>query len=136
MVVTVSQVNRDDGLRDLEPAIRFRVLMPEASIDHRGGVHERLPSAKERQERAIESSLNWYRENLHDLRRYHKYFLTRDGKEIYLGNGSIEVSASEEGVVYHAPTLIYHYIVDHQYLPPQEFIDAVLRLPHSPQTDL
>lgn len=42
MVVTVSQVNRDDGLRDLEPAIGFRVLMPEAS--------ERLSSAEERQE--------------------------------------------------------------------------------------
>ena len=28
--------------------------------------------------------------------------------------------------VYAAPTLIFHYIVEHQYKPPDEFIDAVL----------
>jgi hypothetical protein len=31
------------------------------------------------------------------------------------------------GVVYVTPTLIYHYIVDHSYLPPAEFIEAVLQ---------
>ncbi len=34
-----------------------------------------------------------------------------------------------------APTLIYHYVVDHQYCPPEEFIEAVLTgpVPGSPQ---
>lgn len=30
------------------------------------------------------------------------------------------------GIVYAAPTMIYHYVVDHHYRPPQEFIQAVL----------
>ena len=31
-----------------------------------------------------------------------------------------------ENAVYMAPALIPHYILDHNYLPPQEFIDAVI----------
>jgi hypothetical protein len=27
--------------------------------------------------------------------------------------------------IYAGPNLVYHYIVDHEYLPPDEFIDAV-----------
>jgi hypothetical protein len=33
------------------------------------------------------------------------------------------------GVLYAAPELIEHYMLDHAYGPPQEFIDAVLRCP-------
>jgi hypothetical protein len=29
-------------------------------------------------------------------------------------------------IVYAAPTMIYHYVVDHHYRPPEEFIQAVL----------
>jgi hypothetical protein len=32
-------------------------------------------------------------------------------------------------VVYAAPRMIYHYVVDHHYLPPEEFIQAVLEGP-------
>lgn len=33
------------------------------------------------------------------------------------------------GVVYLAPAAITHYIEEHSYLPPEEFLDAVLRCP-------
>lgn len=32
-------------------------------------------------------------------------------------------------VVYDAPQMILHYIAEHNYLPPQEFIDAVMNYP-------
>lgn len=41
------------------------------------------------------------------------------------GNGQIRVP-DDNGIWYAAPTLIYHYVADHQYLPPAEFIEAVL----------
>lgn len=49
----------------------------------------------------------------------------RDGCTIRLGFGEIFV-VGKNGLVYYAPNLIYHYVLEHQYLPPQEFIDAVL----------
>lgn len=41
-----------------------------------------------------------------------------------LGNGEIVVKGAKAW--YHAPVLITHYIGRHGYLPPQEFVDAVL----------
>ena len=32
---------------------------------------------------------------------------------------------SESGVIYAAPTLIYHYVEVHEYKPPDEFIRAL-----------
>lgn len=40
-------------------------------------------------------------------------------------SGEIRVFG-ENGVIYASPTMIYHYVKSHHYLPPQEFIDAVL----------
>lgn len=40
------------------------------------------------------------------------------------GNGEIHLQNKKGTFV--APVLIIHYITDHQYCPPQEFIDAVL----------
>jgi hypothetical protein len=45
-------------------------------------------------------------------------------REIVLGSAEIRVSAP--GVTYACPNLIYHYIKDHDYRPPDEFIDAVM----------
>lgn len=44
---------------------------------------------------------------------------------------------SADGKIYAAPELIKHYILDHSYLPPQEFIDAVMTgpIPGSPEYD-
>lgn len=41
-----------------------------------------------------------------------------------MGNGEIVVKGDRAW--YHAPVLITHYVERHEYLPPQEFIDAVL----------
>ena len=50
---------------------------------------------------------------------------TLDGRTVFLG--SAEVRVDGEGVTYAAPNLIYHYVVRHQYRPPDEFIRAVMR---------
>ncbi|MBK9006365.1 MAG: hypothetical protein IPM31_05160 [Anaerolineae bacterium] len=44
-----------------------------------------------------------------------------------IGNGEIRIIG--KGVIYAVPALIYHYVVEHHYMPPQEFIDAVLTGP-------
>lgn len=36
----------------------------------------------------------------------------------------------KDGNVYAAPSLIYHYVTEHGYKPPQEFIDAVMESEH------
>jgi hypothetical protein len=43
------------------------------------------------------------------------------------GNGQIRVNYRKGGalVAYMAPVLVLHYVLEHHYLPPQEFIDAV-----------
>lgn len=51
--------------------------------------------------------------------------IERDGRTLFLGNGEIHVPG-RRGALYSAPTLVYHYVVDHRYKPPQPFIDAVL----------
>jgi hypothetical protein len=50
------------------------------------------------------------------------------GKKIILGTAEIWVRG-KHGITYAAPDLIYHYIKDCEYLPPQEFLDAVDSLP-------
>ncbi|VAW61655.1 hypothetical protein MNBD_GAMMA09-3855 [hydrothermal vent metagenome] len=42
------------------------------------------------------------------------------------GTGEIRVMGSD-GIIYAAPTLILHYIIEHQYAPPDEFLKAVLQ---------
>ena len=44
--------------------------------------------------------------------------------EITLGNGEIQI-AGEGNTVYVAPTMIVHYIMDHHYVPPEAFIEAL-----------
>lgn len=46
-------------------------------------------------------------------------------REIWLGSAEIRVVYGEK--VYAAPNLIYHYIIAHNYNPPEEFIEAVLK---------
>jgi hypothetical protein len=50
-----------------------------------------------------------------------------DRNEYRLGNTQIWLpSTSKAGVIYAAPTLIYHYVVHHAYLPPLEFVHSVI----------
>lgn len=48
---------------------------------------------------------------------------------IKLGDSEIRVIDEKNKVVYASPNLILHYIIDHQYCPPQCFIDAVINGP-------
>lgn len=56
-----------------------------------------------------------------------QHYVLNNGKPVYLGNGEIEVTG-EDGKRFRAPTLIYHYITEHNYLPPEEFLQALARL--------
>jgi len=47
-----------------------------------------------------------------------------DGKEIVMGN--TEIAIPFDGVEYVAPSLIYHYVKLHRYLPPDPFIKGVM----------
>ena len=47
-----------------------------------------------------------------------------DGQTVCLGSAEVRVVAQR--TTYAAPDLIYHYVVRHQYRPPEEFIRAVL----------
>jgi hypothetical protein len=49
------------------------------------------------------------------------------GESFIGGNGEIYVPG-REGVLYNAPVLISHYVDDHDYRPPDEFVEAVLAL--------
>ena len=42
------------------------------------------------------------------------------------GNGEIRVNGNN-GIIYVAPTLIMHYIEEHNYKPPEEFINAIMQ---------
>jgi hypothetical protein len=53
------------------------------------------------------------------------------GEEVLsLGFAEIRVFSPSDRV-YAAPNLIYHYVVEHHYQPPEEFIQAVLKCPLS-----
>jgi hypothetical protein len=49
-----------------------------------------------------------------------------DGKTLALGDAEIRVTGAD-GTVYAAPTMIAHYIAEHSYLPPPEFLEALAR---------
>jgi hypothetical protein len=50
-----------------------------------------------------------------------------DPKPGTMGNGEIRVLGAD-GVTFVAPVLILHYVTEHHYLPPPQFVDAVLHL--------
>jgi hypothetical protein len=53
-------------------------------------------------------------------------FMVRAGAEpVPLGGAEVRV-LSEDGGWLAAPDLVYHYVVDHDYLPPREFVAGVL----------
>ena len=52
-------------------------------------------------------------------------FRTFDEMPGVRGTGEIRVSG--DGLIYAAPVMIVHYIERHDYQPPREFIDAVMR---------
>lgn len=47
-------------------------------------------------------------------------------REGYVVLGTGEIWVERRGIAYSAPTLVVHYIIDHHYLPPAEFLEAVV----------
>lgn len=47
----------------------------------------------------------------------------------WMGIGDGEIRVIGRNVIYAAPALIYHYVVEHDYSPPPEFIDAIMTGP-------
>ena len=58
--------------------------------------------------------------------------VSKGEQQLRLGASEIRVFA-HDGTWYAAPDLIYHYIVAHQYMPPKDFVEAILHtpLPHT-----
>jgi hypothetical protein len=54
-------------------------------------------------------------------------FLEYGSKKVMTNNGEIWIL--DGNIVYAAPVMIHHYVTDHNYRPPQVFIDAVMRCP-------
>ncbi|MDT0305524.1 hypothetical protein RM780_00900 [Streptomyces sp. DSM 44917] len=48
-----------------------------------------------------------------------------DGRTVVLGTAEVRV-VSRAGEWLIAPTLVYHYVTRHHYLPPEPFVEAVL----------
>ena len=53
------------------------------------------------------------------------YVACHNGYQIVLGAAEIRVLDLCRKVVYAAPNLIIHYIIDHKYLPPKEFVEEL-----------
>ena len=47
------------------------------------------------------------------------------GDDCAKGNGQIRI-CSQNNIWYVAPTMIYHYVIKHNYHPPNEFINAII----------
>lgn len=54
-----------------------------------------------------------------------------DGREVLLGMSEVWFPSPSKEVIYMAPSLLLHYVKRHKYLPPAEFVHAVLDLPTS-----
>lgn len=52
------------------------------------------------------------------------FFAERDGERLLLGSSEIRVF-SPSGTIFAAPSLIYHYMSEHHYKPPNEFLLAL-----------
>lgn len=57
-----------------------------------------------------------------------RFFAERGNKKLVLGSAEMRVF-SNNGRIFAAPNLIYHYIEFHRYSPPDEFVEAVLNGP-------
>jgi hypothetical protein len=61
-------------------------------------------------------------------------YIVRDGEPLLLGSAEIRVFG-KAGVIYAAPTLVYHYVAVHQYRPPDEFVRSLEEGPRPPSQE-
>ena len=79
-----------------------------------------------------------YRSRVRQTRGFHVCSLCNGGpfglparsgdRDLLLGSAEIDVH-DKTGTTYSAPDLLYHYILEHDYAPPEKFIRAVEELP-------
>jgi hypothetical protein len=50
-----------------------------------------------------------------------------EGLRLFLGAGELWIPSVDHKVTYASPDLIWHYVHDHEYRPPVQFIDAVMQ---------
>jgi len=75
---------------------------------------------------AVEILARLCRDSRYMLERgFHPCVFCDKGPGVVMGNAEIRVQG--DGVVYASPTLVAHYVSQHQYLPPLGFMDAVQR---------
>ena len=60
------------------------------------------------------------------------FLVQHNGRGFRLGDAEIRVRG-ENGIVYAAPNLVYHYVRDHHYKPPGDFLNALRRSSSSDQ---
>lgn len=73
------------------------------------------------------SSLAWLAsgQRINVMRGFHVCQFCRSADTEIRGNGELRVPG-EPGVMYAAPIMVNHYVAEHGYAPPQEFITAAL----------
>jgi hypothetical protein len=58
------------------------------------------------------------------------------GRKITLGSAELWIpSVADSGPIYASPDLIHHYVTEHHYRPPNDFIDAVMSARDTPDWD-
>jgi len=59
------------------------------------------------------------------------YFDDINGKSYLLGSAEFRIHSTRSNLIFAVPDMIIHYLLDHNYQPPSEFVDAVLELKNS-----
>lgn len=59
------------------------------------------------------------------------HHVERKGEELLIGDAEVRIFAPS-GVIFAAPTLIYHYVLVHRYKPPADFLHALTTQPRPP----
>lgn len=138
-------VGRPMFFKDLDPyRYGLPMLLPDVvSIGWLSQTHE-YPHGDASAEfgQRLEQLLSSHRVN--QMRGYHvcefcsKSPLThvlRSGKQIMLGSAEIWVPSKDKSIIFAAPDLVYHYVTEHGYLPPEGFVSAVMIARESPEWD-
>jgi len=91
--------------------------------------------AELRAEHAQVRTRGWHQCGFCEPMDFHSVFSADTGeKRLRIGNAEIRV-ISKNGIILSAPTLVLHYVDRHRYLPPAEFIEAVLARRVAPDLD-
>lgn len=100
------------------PALNVGWLGPESE-------HEQTPGGLGQDHEFIKRLTILSKNPVNLYRGWHNCHLCGTNKNPY-SNGEIRV-VGDDGTVYAAPTQILHYVRDHAYEPPTEFVNAVMK---------